>query len=103
MFRPVVVDESVSVVSQRDLGRRGKRRETHVLDLLHRKVRIRRDSSSSPLKIRPYVDNDHDRLGRIPLDHLVDFEVRSAKFGTGVVPTDELLAGCRREGKSVGE
>lgn len=60
----------------------------YIFDLLDSKVSVSGDTRLLGLD----VNDDEQRIWCVALEKLVDFEIRSAKLGARVVPTNELLA-----------
>lgn len=78
-------------MSALEVASRNLYKETYILDLLHREVRVCRDAD----RLWPYIDDDHNRVCNISLQQVVDFLVRRAQLRTRVVPPNHPLTRYR--------
>lgn len=74
------------VICTRDQGGRGC---AYVFNLFDGKVGVCRD----PDGVGPYVDDDHDRFGDIPLEQVVYLLIRCPELGPRVIPSDHAFSG----------
>src|SRR5258708_4546111 len=63
---------------------------THIFDLFHGEVGIRRNAD----RLRSHVDNDHHGSRNVPLEQLVNLQIRCSQFRPRVVPTDHTFPCC---------
>lgn len=61
--------------------------QTYIFDFLNRKICIRRHTDISRL----HVDDDQEWVWCVPLEQLVDFQIRSPQFRARVIPSYELF------------
>ena len=67
---------------------------THITDLLHRKVRVRRDPRIASPTVRSHIHDHHHRTGREPFEQLGDLEIGRAQSRSGMVETDRSFFRC---------
>jgi hypothetical protein len=63
---------------------------THIFDLFHSKVGIRRNAD----RLRSHVDYDHHGSRNVPLEQFVNLQIRCSQFRPRVVPTDHAFPCC---------